>query len=70
MLTQMEFEKQINRIISALTASGYDAYAQLTGYLQTGEDTYITRNGNARAIIKTLDKEQIFLYVEEHFKQV
>lgn len=69
-MTQMEFEKQINEIISALTTSGYDAYAQLTGYLQTGEDTYITRNGNARAIIKTLDKEKILRYVEERFKQV
>ena len=49
--------------MSALTNAGYDPYAQLTGYLQTGDETFITRNGNARAIIKTLDIKQISKYI-------
>lgn len=46
-----------------MTNAGYDPYAQLTGYLQTGDETFITRNENARELIKTLDKGKIEQYV-------
>ena len=65
-LEQTEFEKCISKITQALSAAGYDPCAQLTGYLQTGDETYITRQGNARAIIKTLDKEMIAQYIAKH----
>ena len=65
-LKQAEFEKYISKIAQALSAAGYDPCAQLTGYLQTGDETYITRQGNARAIIKTLDKEMIAQYIAKH----
>ena len=68
-MERTDFEKQIALVIAALSDVGYDPYAQLTGYLQTGDETFITRNGNARAIIKTLDKEQITLYVSKLNKQ-
>ena len=59
------FDEQIGKVSTALVAAGYDPIAQLTGYLQTGDDTYITRTGDARSIIRTLDKEQIATYVEK-----
>ena len=62
-LEQTDFEKQIALVISALSDAGYDPYAQLAGFLQTGDETFITRNGNARAIIKTLDIKQISKYI-------
>ena len=62
-MEQAEFEKRISKITQALSAAGYDPCAQLTGYLQTGDETYITRQENARAIIKTLDKEMIAQYI-------
>ena len=65
-LEQAEFDKRISEVSSALSAAGYDPCAQLTGYLQTGDETYITRKGNARAIIKTLDKEMIAQYIAKH----
>ena len=65
-LKQAEFEKYISKIAQALSAAGYDPCAQLTGYLQTGDETYITRQENARAIIKTLDKEMIAQYIAKH----
>lgn len=65
-LEQAEFDKRISEIMSALSAAGYDPCAQLTGYLQTGDETYITRKGNARELIRTLDKEMIARYIEEH----
>lgn len=66
-MAQTGFEKQIKTVITALSDAGYDPYAQLTGFLQTGDDTYITRKGNARAIIQMLDKEQVARYLHEHF---
>ena len=68
-MERTDFEKQIALVIAALSDAGYDPYAQLTGSLQTGDETFITRNGNARAIIKTLDIEQIALYVSKLKKQ-
>ena len=68
-MEQTDFEKQIAFVVSALSDAGYDPYAQLKGYLQTGDETFITRNGNARAIIKTLDIERIALYVSKLKKQ-
>lgn len=66
-LTQIEFENIFDGIVSALTNAGYDPYAQLTGYLQTGDETFITRNGNARELIKTLDRGKIERYVINRF---
>ena len=68
-MEQIDFEKQIAFVVSALSDAGYDPYAQLKGYLQTGDETFITRHGNARAIIKTLDIERIALYVSKLKKQ-
>lgn len=68
-MTQAQFEKSMGEIIQALANAGYDPYAQLTGYLQTGDETFITRKGDARTIIKSLDIERIALYVSKLKKQ-
>ena len=67
-LVQTEFEKQIALVISALSDAGYDPYAQLTGFIQTGDDTFITRRNNARAIVSSLDREMVARYVKEKMK--
>lgn len=37
-----DFEEKISNVVKALKDAGYDPVAQLTGYLLTGDDTYIT----------------------------
>lgn len=64
-MEQMEFEKRITLIMDALSDAGYDPVAQITGYIQTGDDTFITRKNDARSIIRTLDKKQIEQYFED-----
>jgi len=64
-LEQMEFEKRITLIMDALSDAGYDPVAQITGYIQTGDDTFITRKNDAISIIRTLDKKQIEQYFED-----
>lgn len=55
----------LERIVLALKEAHYDPYAQLTGYLETGDDSYITRKDGARDAIKLLDKEVIRTYLAE-----
>ena len=68
-MSQTEFEKQLAIVIAALSDAGYDPYAQLTGFIQTGDDTFITRRNDARAIVATLDREMVAQYVREKMKQ-
>lgn len=60
-----EFLITMTEIVDALQQAGYDPTAQLTGYLQTGDETYITRHGDARAKIKDLDMQQLREYMKE-----
>jgi len=62
-MTEYE-KKQLDTISTLLKKAGYDPYAQLSGYLQTGEDTYITRYGNARQKIALIKKKVIDEYVK------
>ena len=62
----MEDEKFIatmESIVSSIEKSGMDPYAQLYGYLTKGKDEYITRTGNARELIKTLNRQQVYDYI-------
>ena len=68
-LEQADFEKQMALVIAALSDAGYDPYAQLTGFIQTGDDTFITRRNDARAIVSSLDREMVARYVKEKMKQ-
>lgn len=68
-MEQIEFEKQIEHVISVLSDAGYDPYAQLTGFVQTGDDTFITRRNDARAIVSSLDRKMVARYVNEKMKQ-
>ena len=64
-----DFEQKIEYIISVIRDAGYEPYDQLYAYLQSGCDTYITRKGNARALVAELDRERIWNYIEPHIKQ-
>lgn len=64
-----EFVEAMQSICRSITAAGYDPYSQLTGYLLSGNDAYITRTGNARAMVETLDRTQIQLYVNQQFNK-
>ena len=58
-----EFENIMERIVASIRSAGYEPYDQLYGYLKTGDETYITRTGDARRLVKELDREQLRQYV-------
>ena len=60
-----KFIAAMESIVSSIEKTGLDPYDQLYGYLTTGNDMYVTRTGNARALIKTLEWEQVWEYVKK-----
>lgn len=60
---ELDFEKAMEHIVASIQTAGFDPYAQLYGYMKTGDSTYITRNGDARNLIKTLDQSRVRNFV-------
>ena len=59
-----EFIKTMDCIVTALREKGYDPYKQLYAYITEGEPEYITRHKEARYLIATLDKTQVWEYIK------
>ena len=59
------FMMTVERIVAAIRTAGYDPYSQLTGFLRTHDDRYITRTGNARELVKELDRGKLKQYVNQ-----
>ena len=64
-MTDKEFEKAMDIIAAAISDAGYNVREQLTGFLLTGDPTYITRRNDARTLIKSVDQEQLRRYINE-----
>lgn len=59
---------KIDIIVETLKSSGYNPYEQLFAYAYTGNESYITRKGNARAMIAEIDRKQLMQYLIEKTK--
>ena len=53
----------LQTIIASMKEAGYVPQDQLYGYYTTGEESYITRRGNARELIKQISAETIRDYL-------
>ena len=49
----------LQHVYRALQAKGYDPITQLTGFILTGDPTYITSFVNARSMICRLERDEI-----------
>lgn len=58
-----DMQRELDTIAATLKEGGYDPYAQLYGFLNTGDETYITRRNDARAKVKTISKDAWAQYV-------
>ena len=62
----------LQHVYRALQARGYDPITQITGFIMTGDPTYITSYNNARSMICRLERDEILeevvdFYLTEHF---
>ena len=53
----------MDHIIKSIRQAGYNPYDQLTAYLLTRDDRYITRNGNAREMISKISRSNLTQYI-------
>ena len=58
-------EEKLMSVVKSLKEVGYHPQDQIYGFLITNEEAYITRQGNAREIIKTINKDVLRKYVEK-----
>ena len=49
----------IKKVYAALEEKGYDPIAQLSGYILSGDPSYITSYHNARTLIKGIDRDEL-----------
>ena len=55
----------LQEIAESIRQTGNDPYAQLYGYITTGDVTYITRRNNARKIIQTVKMDVVSQFIKE-----
>jgi len=70
-LQKKEREEKVDKIMSevyeALKEKGYNPISQLTGYLLSGDPTYITNHNGARSIVTRVDKDEIIEVILERY---
>ena len=60
------FMAAISEVYLAIQEAGYEPYDQLTGFVRTGNDQYITRRRNARKIVSEMNPEMIKQYLKRY----
>lgn len=60
----------LHQVYNALIEKGYNPINQLVGYLLSGDPAYITSHGNARSLIRRLERDEILEeLVKNYLKQ-
>jgi uncharacterized protein (UPF0297 family) len=59
--SEEEIKSVLTQVYNALSAKGYDPVSQLTGYLISGDPTYITSHHDARKLIREIDRDEIII---------
>ena len=59
----------LQHVYRALQDKGYDPIAQLTGFILTGDPTYITSHNQARSLICRLERDEILEELVRYYVQ-
>lgn len=59
-----DYRKKVEYIASVLRDAGYNPHDQLYAYAITGDETYITRQGDARKMVVLLDRGWLLEYLQ------
>lgn len=63
----------ITEVLQALEERGYNPVNQLSGYLLSGDPTYITNHNGARGVIRRMERDEMLeiilkSYIEDNIK--
>lgn len=62
----MEKQQVLPYIVKCIEESGGDPRSQIIGYINSGNELYITRKGNARELIKSIDTTDLEQYIADN----
>ena len=62
---QLQAKDIIEIVYKALREKGYNPVSQMTGYIMSGDPTYITSHNGARSLIMKMERDEL---VEEMLK--
>ncbi len=54
-----EIRDTLTAVYAALQEKGYNPINQIVGYILSEDPTYITNHGNARGLIRKLDRDEL-----------
>lgn len=60
----------LDTVLKALDEKGYNSQTQISGYILSGDPTYITSHKKARSLITKIDREELIEFlVKEYIKE-
>ena len=68
---QLQAKDILEIVYKALREKGYNPVSQMTGYIMSGDPTYITSHNGARSLIMKLERDELVeemlkVYIEHH----
>lgn len=54
-------------VYQSLKEKGYNPINQIVGYLLSGDPAYITSHGNARSLIRRLERDELLEELVKHY---
>ena len=57
--TDIAVKDILEAVYIALTEKGYNPVSQIVGYILSEDPTYITTYGNARSLIRRIDRDEL-----------
>lgn len=58
-------QQVLEYIVKCIEETGSNPQEQIKGYITTGDERYITRNGDARRLIKSVDFSKLACFIDE-----
>ena len=62
-----ESQEILFAVYDALTQKGYNPINQIVGYLLSGDPAYITSYGNARNLIRRVERDELLEEIVKHY---
>lgn len=68
---QLQAKDILEIVYKALREKGYNPVSQMTGYIMSGDPTYITSHNGARSLVMKLERDELVeemlkVYIEHH----
>lgn len=64
-----EIRRKLQEVGGALKEKGYNPVSQIVGYILSEDPTYITTNRNARALMRSIDRDDMLRAMVRVFLQ-